>query len=311
MFHFPRPFAFAVAAVSILPVPCPAAAPSPAPLIIPSPERTTYLLSYWLVDFKREFPQVATRIEVTHAEDAADALVRGRAPLVMLNRPLSADESRAFTERFGYAPTRFVVAHDALRVYVNAANPLAGITREQLDAVFSTSRRCGARDNIFWWDQLGLRGEWKIRQIELYGPNAYSGARSMFALRALCEGTHKATLEMAQNGHDLLVLVARNRAAIAYDDDEARESGVREVPVAARAGEEFVPATLENIRRGRYPLRNAIYFYLNRKPGTPVDPVDEALVKIALSPLGRQRAEAAGFAPVESAEAEAAAAQLR
>lgn len=288
-----------------------AAARGEAVLAIPAPERTAYLLSYWLVDFKREHPEAETRLELGDANASAEALVRGRAPLVVLTRPLSGEETEAFSARFGYRPTALRVAHDALRVYVHRSNPLPGIVLPQLDAVFSVTRHCGQRDNIFWWDQLGLDGDWKVRQIELYGPNARSGARGVFAERALCNGTHKATLEMAPTARDLALTVARNPAAIAYGGAPVRESGVRELPVAARAGEPYVAATDDNIRSRRYPLAHDLYVYLAHKPGAPLAAREAALLELALSPGGQARAAFNGFVPLEPHEAELELVKLR
>lgn len=279
-------------------------------LVIPAPERTAYLLSFWLVDFKREHPEVETRLELGDVNASAEALVRGRAPLVVMTRPLSGEEAEAFGTRFGYRPTAVRVARGALRVYVHRSNPLAGIALPQLDAVFSTTRRCGPRDNIFWWDQLGLNGDWKVRQIELYGPNARTGARDLFAARALCNGVHKATLEMAPTARDLALLVARNPAAIAYGSAPAH-GGVRELPVAAHAGGPYVAATDDNIRSRRYPLAHDLYMYLAHKPDGPPAAREAALLELVLSPGGQARAVINGFVPLEPGEAGIELAKLR
>ncbi len=280
-------------------------------LVIPAPERTAYLLSFWLVDFKREHPEVETRLELGDVNASAEALVRGRAPLVVMTRPLSGEETEAFGARFGYRPTAVRVARGALRVYVHRSNPLAGIALPQLDAAFSITRRCGQRDNIFWWDQLGLNGDWKVRQIELYGPNDRTGARDLFAAQALCNGVHKATLEMAPTARDLVLLVARNPAAIAYGSAPAHDDGVRELPVAARAGGPYVAATDDNIRSRRYPLAHDLYVYLSHKPGGPPAAREAALLELALSPGGQARAALNGFVPLEPREAGIELAKLR
>lgn len=281
-----------------------------AVLMIPTPERTAYLLSFWLVDLKRSHPEVGARLDLGDANASADALIHGRAQLVVMTRPLSGEEIEAFSARFGHRPTAVRVAHDALRVYVHRNNPLAGITLPQLDAVFSTTRNCGVRDNIFWWDQLGLDGDWKVRQIELYGPNGRSGARGVFAAQALCSGAHKATLEMAPTARDLALLVARNPAAIAYGSAPASGYGVRELPVASRVGGPFVAASADSIRSHRYPLTHDLYVYLGRKPGAVVSAPEAALLELALSPEGQARAALNGFVPLGPGEAETELAKL-
>lgn len=282
-----------------------------ATLVIPAPERTAYLLSFWLVDFKRSHPEIDVRLDLVDASASADALISGRAPLAVMTRPLTGEELDAFGARFGHRPTEVRVAHDAVRVYVHRSNPLAGIALPQLDAVFSTTRNCGQRDNNFWWDQLGLSGDWKVRQIELYGPNVHSGARSVFAAKALCNGAYKATLEMVPTASGLAVLVGHNPAAIAYGSVPASGNGVRELPIAARPGEPYIAASVDNIRSRRYPLTHDLFVYLGSKPGMPARASEVALLQLALSPEGQARTSPNGFVPLDPGEVETELVKLR
>ena len=52
-------------------------------------------------------------------------------------------EIEAFESRHGYKPTPIRVAIDALAVYVNKDNPLDSLSINQVDAMFSATRRCG------------------------------------------------------------------------------------------------------------------------------------------------------------------------
>lgn len=282
-----------------------------AGLTIQSPPRIAYLLSFWLVDFRRDHPGVETRLELGDASASVDALIQGRTTLVMMARPLTDEETGAFRARYGYRPAVLRVAHDALRVYVHRSNPLVGIDVARLDALYSVTRHCGWPENIFWWDQLGLDGDWRLRQVELYGPHAGSEARGAFAAKALCRGRHKATLEMAATPRDLMSLVARNPAAIAYGYSPAVDKGVRELPVSERAGRPYVGVSPESVRSRRYPLVHDVYAYLNRQPDQAVAAHPAALLRLILSPAGQARAASNGFVPLEPGEAAAELARLR
>ena len=60
----------------------------------------------------------------------------------------------------------------------------------QVDAVFSTTRRCGAAAR--WkMGHLDLTGGWNDRPIQLYGRNSVSGTYGYFKKVALCSGDFK------------------------------------------------------------------------------------------------------------------------
>lgn len=265
-----------------------------AAVVVAAPEGAVHLFSFWIVELKRERPNVDVRIEASNDAAVAEALIKGTAQAGLMLRPLNEQELAAYAARHGARPIGARVALDAIAVYVHRTNPLKGVTRAQLDAVFSTSRACGSASNVFWWDELGVRGEdWRIRQVELYGPNAQAGERTLFAESALCGGTHKATLEMARNQYELLHTVARNPSAIAYGGYVHREHGVRQVGIASSANGEFVTPTPERIRSGAYPLAHPVYLYT--AASGPHAGTVAALMKTALSARGQVLAEMNGF----------------
>ena len=77
------------------------------------------------------------------------ALVAGEADVGAASRPLLPDEVRAIHDRFGTLGVRFLVAEDALSVYVNDANPVTGLTTDQLAGIFS--------GRIRGWAEVGVQ----------------------------------------------------------------------------------------------------------------------------------------------------------
>lgn len=261
-----------------------------------APENVVHLLSFWVVDYKRQ-AQADWRIDtVSDADSVVEALQNGSTALGLMTRTLTERELAAFEVRHGRRLKSFPVARDALAVYVHRSNPIKGMTRDQLDALFSTTRRCGAPENIFWWDQLGVKGEeWDVRQIELFGPSARSGERASFTASVLCAGTHKATLEMARNEVELMYLLAANPAGIAYGGLLPRFRNVRRVPIAGDPAQGYIEPDLAAIRAGRYPLVRDLYLYVDAER---LGAQGDAFVQLVLSPHGQALAEMNGFAPV-------------
>lgn len=268
-----------------------AAAARDAPLVAAGPDSLAYLLSFWLVDMKAQRGIV---VRVQSADDGAvpNLMLTGAAGIGAMTRPMTQAEMAVLRERLGAPPIEVRVALDALAIYVHKDNPLRGVSLSQLDAAFSTTRKCGYPENIVWWDQVGLTDAWQLRQIELYGPNGASGARAVFGRDALCGGDHKATLEMAPTRTELLRLVAGNRAAMAYAAWLERAPGVRPVPLSGKANDGFVAPSKDNVLSGRYPLTRFVYLYAVHSQEAV------AFLRLALSPRGQERVEHNNFVPL-------------
>lgn len=163
-------------------------------------------------------------------------------------------EIAAFEAKYGYRPTEVRVALDTLAVYVNRNNPLPGLSMPQLDAIFSTTRRCGSITEVTRWDDVGMNNDWVGREINLFGRNTLSGTRAFFAENALCNGEYKPNLKMKPTSVEVVSAVSGNIDAIGYSGVSYARPGVRVLPLARAAGQAFVEASPENAYNGRYPL---------------------------------------------------------
>ena len=111
--------------------------------------------------FGKIYPQVRIQIEGKGSSTAPPALVEGTVQLGDMSRAMKSSEKDAFEEKFGYSATRFDVALDTLAVFVNKDNPVSSLDLEQVDAIFSKTRRCGAPADIQTWGALGLDGKFR------------------------------------------------------------------------------------------------------------------------------------------------------
>ena len=102
-----------------------------------------YVMSHWVVNFKRLYPKVSFRIEAAGSSTAPVALIDGSANFGPMSRLMKDKEIQAFVEKFGHEPTVFRVALDGLAVFVHKDNPIEGLTLAQLDAIYSATRQCG------------------------------------------------------------------------------------------------------------------------------------------------------------------------
>jgi phosphate transport system substrate-binding protein len=58
--------------------------------------------------------------------------------------------------------------------------------------------------------------------------------------------------------------------------------------LAEKPGGPYVPLTIETVQARKYPLLLEVYFYLDRKPGQPVDPKLKEFLRFVLSRQGQE-----------------------
>lgn len=149
------------------------------------------LLTLWLEGFKKYYPNVNIQVEGKGSSTAPPALISGTAQLGPMSRDMKQEEIDAFEKKFGYKPAELRVSIDALAVYVNKDNPLTGLSLQEVDAIFSKTRRGGHRTDISKWGDVGLAGDWTNRGLSLYGRNSASGTYGFFKEHALFKGDFK------------------------------------------------------------------------------------------------------------------------
>src|SRR5262245_52984973 len=133
------------------------------------------LMQIWTEGFKSFYPDVKAEIDEKGSSAAPPALISGTANFGPMSRDWKASEIDDFEKKFGYKPTSLATRIDMLSVFVNKDCPLDSLTLEQVDAIFSATRKGGAAKEIIKWGDLGLNGDWANKPISLYGRNSASG----------------------------------------------------------------------------------------------------------------------------------------
>jgi phosphate transport system substrate-binding protein len=257
------------------------------------------LMTLWAEEFKRVYPNVNVQIQAAGSSTAPPALTEGTS----MSRLMKDNEVQAFEQRRGYKPTPIAVAIDALAVFVHKDNPIAGLTLQQTDGIFSSTHTCGGED-IVKWGQLGLTGAWATRGIQLYGRNSVSGTYGYFKQHALCKGDFKNTVNEQPGSASVVQSVSASLNGIGYSGIGYTTSSVRAVPLTSEPGKPFVEATPDNAINGSYPLARFLYVYVNKEPGKELDPITAQFLAMVLSRQGQEVVVKDGYIPVPAAVAE-------
>jgi phosphate transport system substrate-binding protein len=256
------------------------------------------LMTLWAESFYKFYPNVKIQIEGKGSTTAPPALIAGTAQLGPMSRPMRGTEIDQFEKRFGYKPTPIRTSVDALAVFVNKDNPIKCLSMEQIDAVFSKSRRYGYKEDVKTWGQLGLTGDWANRPISLYGRNSASGTYGFFKEHALKNGDYKDEVKEQPGSASVVQGVTVDRYGIGYSGIGYATAGVRAVPIAEKEGAACVEATADNSYAGTYPLARFLYVYINKPPGKSLDPLTHEFVKLMVSKEGQEVVVKDGYFPI-------------
>ena len=258
------------------------------------------LMTLWAEGFLGMYPNVQIEIEGKGSSTAPAALSAGTAQFGPMSRAMKGGEIDAFEKRYGYKPVALRTSIDVLAVYVNKDNPIKGLTLQQVDAIFSSTRRGGAASEIRTWGEAGLTGAWANLPISLYGRNAASGTYGFFKENALFGGDYKDAVKEQPGSSSVVQGVASERAGIGYSGIGYRTADVRPVALAREAGGEFYEAVAENAYTGNYPLARFLYVYINARPGQELDPVRREFIKYMFSRQGQEDVVRDGYFPVDA-----------
>ena len=203
----------------------------------------------------------------------------------------------AFEKKYGYKPTAIPVAVDALAVFVNKDNPIKGLSIAEVDAIFSSTRKCGHEKDITTWGDAGINA-WKTKSIQLYGRNSVSCTYCYFKEHALCKGDFKNNVNEQPGSATVVQSVTTSKNGIGYAGLGYVTSGIKALPLAKKDGKDFVQATPENALAGKYPLARFLYVYVNKKPNQALPPLESEFIKMVLSKTGQEVVIKDGYIPL-------------
>lgn len=256
------------------------------------------LMTMWAEAYKREYPSVNIQIQAAGSSTAPPALTEGTATLGPMSRKMKDGELSAFEQKYGYKPTAIAVAVDALAVFVHKDNPVKGLTLQQVDAIFSATRLCGAKADAKNWGDLGVTGDLAGKSIQLFGRNSVSGTYGFFKEVSLCKGDFKPNVNEQPGSASVVSSISSSLNGIGYSGIGYKTSSVRTVPLAKKEGEAFIEDSEANALNGTYPLARFLYVYVNKAPNKPLNPLEAEFVKLVLSKQGQEVVMKDGYIPL-------------
>lgn len=258
-------------------------------------------MTLWAEGFLGMYPNLRIEIEGKGSSTAPPALIAGSSQFGPMSRQMKAAEVDEFESKYGYPPTSLTAAIDMLAVYANKDNPIceAGLTLQQVDAIFSTNRLLGHESDIRTWGDAGVTdAAWADQPISLYGRNSASGTYGYFKKSVLGNGDYKPSVKEQPGSSSVVQGVASDAPGIGYSGIGYLTADVCAVPVAHDAWSDPIPATAEYAYTGEYPLARFLYVYVNHRPGSDLDPLRREFVRYMFSTEGQEDVIKDGYYPI-------------
>lgn len=256
------------------------------------------VMTLWAEAFRREYPSVNVQVQAAGSSTAPPALIAGTSNLGPMSRKMKDVELQGFEQKYGYKPTAVPVAVDALALFVHKDNPIAGLTLAQADAIFSSTRLCGAPALVKTWGDLGVKGDLADKPLQLFGRNSVSGTYGFFKEQALCKGDFKPTVNEQPGSAAVVQAISTSLNGIGYSGIGYRTANVRTVPLARQAGGPYIEDNETNALNGTYPLARYLYVYVNKAPNQPLPALEGEFIKLMLSQAGQQVVVRDGYIPL-------------
>lgn len=224
-----------------------------------------------------QHPGVSFEIAAEGSTTGIAAIIDGTAHIGMSSRRAKPTEVSAATAK-GVTLKPIIVAHDGIGIIVNAQNPVAKLTRRQVEQIFA--------GDVTDWSAVGG----KPGRISIYTRNTSSGTYSDFKQLAMSNRDYARSSQKMAGNEQIASEVGKNPNGIGYIGlAYLTAPGVKAVAIDGH-----LPSR-ETVLKHLYPLARPTFYYTNGEP------TGEAakFVAFTLSAEGKRITEQVGFVAPE------------
>ena len=227
--------------------------------------------------FKTEHAGTTFNIAAEGSTTGIAAITDGTAQIGMSSRPAKPEEIATATAKgVNMKPT--TVAYDGIAVIANAANPIKGLTKKQVEQIFT--------GEITDWSAVGGSGG----KISVYTRNTSSGTYSEFKELAMKKRDYAPDSQKLAGNEQIASEVGKNANGIGYVGlAYTKASGIKVVAI------DGATPSKESVLGKAYPYARPTFYYTNGEPAG----LAKEFVDFTLSDAGQKIVEQVGFVPIK------------
>jgi len=244
-------------------------------IIIKGSDTMVYLSQKWAEKFMQKYSDVSIQVSGGGSGIGISALINGTTDICNSSRPIKTNEVRKLMEKYGTTGVEVNCAIDGIIVYVNEQNPVSNLSLSQLKEIY--------RGKITNWKSVGG----KNARIVLYSRENNSGTYVYFKDIILQGEDYSPFCQNLPGTSSVVNAVSRDKFAIGYGG-YGYGRNVKMLKI------NNIEPTIDNIRKGLYPISRYLYMYLRNQPTGAV----KNFIDWVISPEGQKIVSESGFFPI-------------
>lgn len=249
------------------------------------------LAQAWAEEYKKVNPKVAIAVSGGGSGTGIAALINNTVDIANSSRQMKDEEKQKARENTGKDVKEYVVGLDALAVFVHPANPLTGLTKDEVACIFGDGGTCENWSDLRHTIVPGCKDNKIIRVSR----QSNSGTYQYFREAILGKKRDLKLGSMDLNGSkEAIDLVEKTPCAIAYSGMGYLTKHVKALCLSKDSDSPCIAPTLETATDRSYFISRELYMYTS---GTPSAEVKEYL-EWTQSDLARNITIKAGYVPV-------------
>ncbi len=250
------------------------------------------LAQAWAEEYRKVDPSVSVEVAGGGSGVGIAALIKGTIDIANSSRDMKPSEIEQAKKNTGKEVKEFVVAYDALAIYVHRNNPLNEIAVEQLGDLYKEG------GTITKWSQLNVKVPGcESDEIIRVSRQSSSGTYEFFREHVLGNKDFKLGSRDMNGSKEVVELVSTTPCAIGYSGMGYATANVKMLKVAAKAGAPAYPPTVENTLNKTYPIARSLHVYTLGIPQGAV----KKYVDWIMSDAGQKIVESSGYVPIPPA----------
>lgn len=247
----------------------------------------------WISGFKKFHPQTEVIVSAAGSEATFEKLLENPSGVGMLSRPVREEELAELKKKGLKDPVSFVVAREALGVFVHSENPVQTITGEQLRTVFTV----GIHPGPLTWEVMGAPADWADKPLKIIARTKTSGTQKFLADFVFCFCSLREGVSNHVSNAEVLKAVAEDPLSIAICGLRSKGKNVKALQLTA--DNQIVPSDDRSILAGQYPLTRPLTLVIDRGQRGVNAQAAQEFVHYALCRTGQSQAVIDGFYPVD------------
>lgn len=245
----------------------------------------------WVEAFRLVDPSIDIEVSGGGSGVGIAALERGAVDIATASRNIKVDEAKAVIENTGKEPVEFIIAFDALALYVNKNNPIDSITLPDLARIYGDDNRAHR------WKELGItipnvRNDKIIRTSR----QSSSGTYEFFREKVLHNKDFSLGSCDMNGSKEVVELVGSTKTAIGYSGMGYATHEIKMLKLMEKADDTAYAPTVENTLSKKYPLARSLQMYTLGQPKGAI----KKFLDWILSEDGQRLVAENGFVPVKS-----------